>query len=236
MKIKSLFFILAGILVVGFSSSSQAAYVGTLGNDVTYTIGGDEANDPGYDINLQKIKANQNDLYQNYSFDKIGTLQLQNAAIVTGSDTINTIPGNLGANDHYLSIYGPSISSLFQPGKATFDLNSGFNTFSFEWGSIDSSNSLTVIGDNNKSYTLTGATLLADVTSLKAGTSSDYFSLTDLDGIKSVILSSTLNSFEVGNISASEVSAVPLPAALPLFGAALLGFALLRLRKQNQTF
>lgn len=68
---------------------------------------------------------------------------------------------------------------------------------------------------------------MANVSGIKEGKSTRYFSLTDMAGIVRVALRSATEAFEVAN-----VSAVPLPAALPLFGAALFGVAAARRRKK----
>jgi hypothetical protein len=223
--------LLAATLVLGFSSVAQAAYVDTISPTISYTLGGSTV--AGTDVNLQALPSNPNKIYSYYNLPGVGKLDLDNAAIVTGTNTSGTLqykaPTGLSNTDHYLSVYGASSLSNNKSGAAILNLNPGFNTVSFEWGTIDTYNSITIVDDKNKSTTITGAQLLSDVSSLVAGVSSDYFSFTDLAGIKEIILSSTQNSFEIAKMT---VSSVPLPAALPLFGAALAGLAVVRRRKQ----
>jgi hypothetical protein len=171
-----------------------------------------------------------------------GTLALSGAQIVQGSavnyyaapwSTTITPPGQTGSA--YLSVYGG--------GSATFTLASGTHTFGFDWGSVDTSNSVTVNLANGTSQTFTGQDLanLAAVDNISLTTQgttnwgsngSLYVSFTDTSSaIKSVVLGSGQNSFEVAD---ARVSAVPLPGALPLFGSAIVGFgAFLRRRARK---
>jgi len=125
--------------------------------------------------------------------------------------------------DKYLYVTG-NTGSL-----ATFSLVQHNSNFGFTWGTIDTYNTLVLsalLPDNTvKTYKITGADLLSNISDLTGGTSQldVVFKLASGTFTKAVLTSSQ-NSFEVGNFS----SVVPLPAALPLFVsgiAALAGFA-----------
>lgn len=241
MKSKLFQILLATAFIVGVTSSAHAAYyVGTLGaagSGVTYTIGGDIV--PGKEV-LNGLPVDKSDLYKTYTGSP-GTLTLSNAAIVNGTDTSGQLQTQnrepLGLNGaNYLAVFGETQQSNYAPGKAIFDLNKGFNTFSFDWGSINYFNGLELVDGNDVSYTFTGTKLLSILPlktpegKLTAGTATEYFSITALSGIKRIILSSYINTFEAGNIT---ISSVPLPAALPMFAFGVAGLAGLRARKRK---
>jgi len=210
-------------LFVLFSGNVRAAFINVdLGSGAAYTLGG--AVVPG-NIDLQSLKANHT-LFANYDVSGI-TLKVRDAAIVKG-DTPHGLfahvrPTGIDRQTHYLAVFG---HSPFYSGRAIFQLGAGINTFAFNWGSIDAYNKLTFIDGNNHRCPITGTDILNAVAGLIPGESSEYISISSLAGIKRVILSSRHNAFEVANISA-----VPLPAALPLFGASLLGLYGMKRRK-----
>jgi len=195
------------------------------GGAYSYTVGG--AIQPG-NIDLQSVTPNTG-LYATYFADE-GTLRLRNAEVVTGTDYgtfAHAMPAGIGAQDHYLSVYG---GGSLGSGSATFRFATAVTTMAFTWGTIDSYNWLEVTNGKSQTYKITGADLMANVADIKEGTTSKYFSLTDLSGLLKVVLRSSSDSFEVANIS---ISNVPLPAALPLFGVAVAGLAGVRRRRSK---
>lgn len=146
-----------------------------------------------------------------------------NSAIVKGDVTNqHVLPVGFETNKEYLSVYAN--------GLATYSLSSAVTSLAFNWGTIDTYNTLTITRDGGATYDITGSDILALGASLGLGLvpqkSPTYFVLTDIAGIISAAFKSTTNSFEV-----ADISVVPLPAALPLFGAALFGVAAARRRK-----
>jgi hypothetical protein len=151
-----------------------------------------------------------------------GTLTLNGAQIVNGSASGDYAAPNPGVADatNYVSVYNN--------GAATFSLTHGAGGLGIEWGSVDTSNSLSFYGKTgNLLGTITGQDIVNTLAGVNttggpgAGTNwgpggTIYADIVSSAQIYSVVAGSGQNSFEFDN-----VSAVPLPAALPLFGAAL---------------
>jgi hypothetical protein len=114
-------------------------------------------------------------------------------------------------------------------GEATFALDKAAHYFGFLWGSVDKYNVIKFLGDGDKLLaTFTGADLPQSVGNRSLG-GTFYANFTTSAAIKKVVLTSGLNAFELDNV---RVAAVPVPAALPLFGAALAGLSLLARRRR----
>lgn len=226
MTFKTLSALLAAAVLSAFAAPAHAVSVPS--EAVMYTLGGPVQT--GVDINFNDYYYNRNE--RNRTLDTaVGDVYLKNAAIVrdTRYDTLYSSrkPDGLNARDNYLAVFG-SIEHL-KPSSATFELNGGYNTFSFLWGSIDWYNKITVEDMNGDKFTLTGQYLLNTNASLVDRETTTYFSITDLDGIKRIIISSTFDAFEMARVTLSNV---PLPAALPMFGMALAGLAFARRRQK----
>lgn len=171
----------------------------------------------------------------NYSPVPVGNVSpydatdLVNAAVVSGwDDDEYHIPYGVGEQEEYLSVYGN--------GSAKYSFALGTTQVAFDWGSIDYYNYITVTNFAGDSYSIKGGALLDNPDSLGrnatdpglggSGTVSAYFTLSDADGIKEIVLGSGLNSFEEG-----RMSAVPLPAAALLFGSGIVALAGIRRKK-----
>ncbi len=185
-------------------------------------------------VNLQNVSAGLHTLggtYYGEPGENVDTLVLGKAALVKGerTDWYHTFyrherPAGVGANEHYLAVFGQLGKPWGTPGTATFSLTEGVTQFSFLWGSIDSYNFVTVTNGSGDEYTISGADLIANsLLNIREGKTSRYFSLTDMAGIVKVVLTSCKDAFEI-----ARISAVPLPAAGLLFGTALLGARLAR--------
>jgi hypothetical protein len=108
-------------------------------------------------------------------------------------------------------------------GVATFALSTAAHYFGFLWGSVDKYNVIKFLGDGDQLLaTFTGADL-PQSNGVRSLGGTFYANFTTSALIKKVVLSSSTNAFEIDDV---RVSAVPVPAALPMFGAALitLGF------------
>lgn len=154
-----------------------------------------------------------------------GKLLTSLAGITDASDPVASKPvGTVGTN--FLAIY----SSIDHPGSATFKFDNAPSRVSFNIGSLDSDNSLTVIDTHGDRYTLTGTQLLmaaasdGTVSSTASGRSTVFVSLQSLSGIAEIILSASKASV----MEISNMAAVPLPGAIVLFGSALVGIKRLR--------
>jgi hypothetical protein len=150
-----------------------------------------------------------------------------------GAQIVNGAAGGL-----YADPYGNGAANylaVYTGGNATFTLNKPSTYFGLTWGSVDSYNYLTVNEVGGGSYTIDGSTVTSSGVPSRTANGDQsaigtYFvGIGDASGIKSVVLTSTGNSFEVGSVA---VSAVPLPAALPMFGVALVGIGALARRRQ----
>ncbi len=113
--------------------------------------------------------------------------------------------------------------------SASYVFDTLMNSLTFMWGSVDLYNSIEFYNDGN----LLGESIVGqDAINAGAVEGSDFVIATILtnDFFDEIRFLSSTNAFEYANI---EVSVVPLPAALPLYGAgmALLGFLGWRKRK-----
>lgn len=210
--------------IAGFASAAYAAPVTVDLGWASYSIS--EGAVPVGNIDLQSLPADTGNFLANYSVSGVN-MQFVGADIVTGNDKTGLFqhikPSGVGNNQHYLAVFG---LSPYLPGHAIFTLGSGITQFGFNWGSIDAYNFLTVTNGANKIYTISGADLIAAVNAINPGKTSRYFGLIDLAGITRIVLSSSWSAFEV-----ADISVVPLPAALSLFGASLAGLIFVGRRK-----
>lgn len=110
----------------------------------------------------------------------------------------------------YLAVPSASVSS----GTAVYTSNSFITSFSFDWGTPDSYNTLSFTGLDGTSVPITGAGLTAGL---------HTYTFSAADQIKSVNFSSSNRAFEIDNVS---VTAVPEPAswALMVGGFMMVGF------------
>lgn len=147
-------------------------------------------------------------------------------AIVQGNNaTVNIAPFPTGGVDtsNYLSVFGGS--------SATFTLSHAANYLGLLWGSVDAYNTITFLdGSNNVLNTFTGTDFVTH-NGNQGAAGTFYANFVSSVPFLKVVLSSTANSFEVDDVA---VSTVPLPAALPLFGAALIGMGVFG-RKRRKT-
>jgi len=120
-------------------------------------------------------------------------------------------------------------TSVSKDSSATYLLGSLMNTLTFMWGSVDTYNEIKFFNGANEVDSVVGQQVL-NIPAPEGSGFAVVSILTDVMFDKIQFLSYDKNAFEYANI---QVSAVPLPAALPLYGAgmALMGFLGWRKRK-----
>jgi hypothetical protein len=147
------------------------------------------------------------------------------AEIFNGNSTVfggNGATAPFGDKTNYLAIGNG--------GSATFSLSQPAHYFGFEWSSVDTFNSVSFYDGTTLLGTIGGS----DLKNHGGSTGSDgtyYANFTSNLPITSVVMSSKGTSFEVDNIS---ISSVPVPAALPLFGAAVAGLGAMGKRRRKK--
>jgi len=204
-----------GIILAGstFTSEAQAS-------NLTYTdtaISSSQLSTPavaGTPVTLGNSVATSDNVNNFSSLQtNVGNLFLENAQVVAGASGIHAVPYGLSNSTPYVSVYSN--------GAAVFTFTKPVSSVSFDWGSIDTYNSASAFSTNGNTLTITGTQLTSSNGNQGLG-GSDLVTITAglNDSIQSLILNSSGIAFEAGNFS---VSSVPLPAALPLFGAAIAG-------------
>jgi hypothetical protein len=119
----------------------------------------------------------------------------------------------VGSTGHFLNVLGGSYSTI------TFD--KALSSLGLLWGSVDAYNTIEFFGTSGLIAVFTGTDVLnpANGDQGPSGTSYVNFFFSNHD-VTSVKFSSSSNSFELDNVS---IHPVPLPAALPLLVAGLVG-------------
>ncbi len=113
-------------------------------------------------------------------------------------------------------------TSIGANSTAGYNFSSLVRGISFLWGSIDHWNKITFLNDGKVVDTLFGDDVYNNSVAIPARGYANI-DIIAAASFNRVVFESTRNAFEFANL---QVSAVPLPAALPLYGAgvALLGF------------
>ena len=112
------------------------------------------------------------------------------------------------------------------------NLAPGYDLFGFTWGSIDPSNTLILTDSNHHVFTITGAEILSHlIGSAGPGLAQENVVFRDpFASIISAVFEAPCDPFEIANVGQGEA---PLPPALAMFGAALLGFGLYGYRRRQ---
>jgi len=139
-------------------------------------------------------------------------------SVETGSLPLNYVFDAVTPNN---TQYG----SVFAGGSLTITLGAAAHYFGINWGSVDDYNTITFKDfQGNTIESFNGANLSGD------GKTAQYANFTTPFGIRSIVLTSLHNSFEFDDL---KVASVPLPAALPLFGAALAAIGAGKMRRRK---
>lgn len=147
---------------------------------------------------------------------------LNNAVITSGS-----VPGLWAKPSGDDTLY----ANVFGGGSITLSLSTPGRMLSLLWGSVDTYNTIQFFDAANVLLgSFTGLDVLppANGNQGAAGTLLAYF--TSSTPFSKVVFSSSGNSFEFDNVS---VATTPIPAALPMFGAALAGLGALARRRRK---
>lgn len=150
----------------------------------------------------------------------------QGSPIIANGTTpnVSAAPFPAGGVDttNYLAVTGGS--------KITITLASAANYLGLLWGSVDKYNTIDFEDASGHILTsFTGADFISSNGDQSAA-GTFYANFVSSVPFMKVVLSSTENSFEVDDVA---ISNVPLPAALPLFGAALMGMGLFGRKRRN---
>jgi hypothetical protein len=157
------------------------------------------------------------------------------AAGITGSNfQIMTGTNGSGASPANSIPFGTSYLSVLGGGTATISLGAGGVTgFQFDWGSIDSYNTLSVASSAGTLQFVPGTTSFpnqANGNQAAAGTNGLFSVFGDAGEIfYSITLASRSNSFEIDNLATS----VPEPGTLALLGLGLIGLGFGKRRRLN---
>lgn len=112
--------------------------------------------------------------------------------------------------------YGATYTAVRGSGSASYEFDTDLTQISFLWGSVDTFNTILFKKDGVQVDYLTGSNAISG----GAPAASGFVQITILAALfDEIVFQSTGDSFEFANLS---VSAVPLPAALPLYAAGVL--------------
>ncbi len=113
--------------------------------------------------------------------------------IVSGSNSSHAAP--YGDATQYLAVYGG--------GKATIDLGGSYNSISLLWGSIDTYNKIEFLSGGAVVTTITGSDVIANPTGNQGPNGTKQFGIAG--SFDTIAISSTANSFELDNLTVSQV-------------------------------
>jgi hypothetical protein len=120
--------------------------------------------------------------------------------------------------------------------SATFSLSQPAHYFGFQWNEADAGDTITFYGtDGSKLGVVDGDDLLSH--SKQGDNGSYYANFTSNLPIGKIVLSTTNGKNGLGNkfdVNCIEISSVPVPAALPMFGAAIAGLGALSKRRRRK--
>jgi hypothetical protein len=154
-----------------------------------------------------------------YSSLSWGPVTLAADPLVSNDPDPNFVLGTGEAGNHFVGISGGN--------ALTFSFSAPATYFGLLWGTVDDFNTITFYDGADVVASFTGTDLLDP----PDATSAIYANFFANDGtFTSVTLTSDSNSFEFDNV---RVAATPLPAALGLFGSAIVGMGVMGLRRRK---
>jgi ABC-type amino acid transport substrate-binding protein len=167
-----------------------------------------------------------------YNFDSGRPANVTGGSIVTGTAAPHAQP--FGSTGGYFSV-GPADGT---PGLIDLSSFAVLNSISFIWGSVDSYNTLDLLGaGGNVLYSYTGNAVFDPANGNQTSPNTNplvtlFITGADQTAIRSLRLSSTQNAFEIDNLA---INAVPEPStwALMLLGFGAVGFSMRRGRRAS---
>lgn len=164
-----------------------------------------------------------------------------NAGIVNGS-LANQYAAPVFSNDNgklFGNGNGPDTTSYVRVGtssSATFTFTAAEQYVGLLWGSVDSYNTLTFFSGVNGTGINVGSLTGADLPSTgsngnqtAAGTA--YINISSTQSFQSIVLTSTVNAFELDDLAFGTRQPVPEPVSMALLGSGLVGIAAFRRRR-----
>lgn len=145
--------------------------------------------------------------------------------LAANPDVLNTpdpsfVLGTGEEGNHFIGISGGNSLTFSFAAPATY--------FGLLWGTVDDFNTITFYDGADMIASFTGSDLL-DPPDATSAIYANFFA--DGGTFTSVTLTSSADSFEFDNV---RVAATPLPAALGLFGSAIVGMGALGLRRRRE--
>jgi hypothetical protein len=158
----------------------------------------------------------------------IGAQLTFGGAAVQQGNQVNTYQTPFGDSTKYLATFGG--------GSATFTFTQPVNYIGMLMGSVDTYNTISFYDSSN---TLIASFVGNDIITGAGLNPTDpgpngtvYANFNSTVEIAKVVTQSSINAFEIDNLSVAQV---PLPASLPMFGAVLLGLGAFGYRKKLAT-
>ncbi|WP_025897495.1 Npun_F0296 family exosortase-dependent surface protein [Sneathiella glossodoripedis] len=165
--------------------------------------------------------------------DPIAALPVLTASATSGT-VYQNVTGSVGGLrrspwDTVSGLESSAYTSVSAGSWASYVFQTAMNTLTFMWGSVDLYNSIEFYNDG---VLLNESIVGQDAINAGAVRGSDFVIATILTNgmFDEIRFLSGRNAFEYANV---EVSAVPLPAALPLYGAGMALLGLLGWRKRR---
>ena len=194
-----------------------ALSIPALSSATTITFGGTSLANQGLTTNYSGVTT--------INFESGEPGSITGGSVVSGSQA-NVYLEPTNDTSHYLTTGASSLSASL----------GSFDYFGLDWGSIDSYNSITLLGSNGVNQTYTG-TQIANLDGFQPdGATSIYVNFFDTPGSSwtGVQLSSTQNAFETDNWAYGNVSPAPEPGTIGMMtaGGLLMALPLLRRRRK----
>ena len=130
----------------------------------------------------------------------------------------------MAANVDFVAGQTYEISFAYRPRTSQFWNDNGINLFALEYDGVTPSNQQHLIGISESTLTLSDWTIVSVI----------YTAAQDINAIafQATGITNTFGGF-IDAVSVTQLTQVPVPAALPLFGAGLASLAWARRRKQK---